>query len=193
MIKDSMEIVFEKSILPELGRINNKQKYLRVLKQLIDNRHANDDKGMRESQFEITDHPANHVLNKLIETNFVEVTLPLGDGMLIVDPINSRRELFNKQEFISDYFDRFKKHVSEDSTVRDIVMNTLNITSRQQLQKWLDTLDDQDTFNEYNSAVFALLENNVDVKIQGYGPLLWRHMAKYYNISAKTEKLLERG
>jgi hypothetical protein len=192
MLKTTVENVFEKNVLPELGRVNNKQKYLRVLRQLADNRHANDDKGLRESQLEIIDHPANHVLNKLAEKNFVEVTLPIGDGMLVVDPVGGKRELFHKQEFISDYFDRFRKHISEDSVARDIVMNILNMKSRQQLQRWLDALDDQDTFSEYNSVVFALLQNNVDVKIQGYGPLLWRHMAKYYNISDKTKKLLER-
>ncbi len=186
-----LEEVFENKIVPELGRVQKKEKYLGILSQLVANSAANSGRGIREAQLTDEVKPATHVLNRLAKNGFVEITLPIGDGTLIVDSINNIRALFNKRQFISDYLAKFRSHMGSDKQARQIAMETRQMTSKAEFDAWLNLLEDQDGFAEYNEVVFALVNQGVNLVSQKYGLLQWRKMAKYYNISDKMKDLLE--
>jgi len=191
MKTQKLKDVFEEKIRPKLGRIHNQEKYLKVLTSLTEKYKANKGKGIRAAEIVDELHPVNHTLNKLADAGFVEVTLPIGDGNLIVDPVNNKRELFKKSEMIDDYFAKFRSHLEEDQEAIEIAKEVLEIKNDWQMELWLNRLEEQENFKEYNLVVFKLLERGVEVQKYLYGPLLWRKMAKYYNISEKVKDLLE--
>lgn len=191
MNTQKMQQVFESDIKPQLGRIHKEEKYLNIVWQLANNLSANAGKGLREAQLTDEVKPATQALNRLADKGFVEITLPVGDGTLLVDHINNRRELFKKREMIEKYFINFKRHLEQNEEVRKIAMGVLHFNSEKELTDWVDLLEEQDSFDQYNFVVFKFLEKGVDIREQYYGPLHWRKMAKYYNISEKTKELLE--
>ncbi len=188
---EKLKFVFEKKIKPKLGRVQNQEKYFKVLIKLSENYTENDGKGIRAAEISEKLHPVNHTLNKLAEKGCVEVTLPIGDGKLIVDPLNNRKELFKKAKMIEDYYEKFRLHLEDDLEVREIAKKVLSINNDWQLNLWLERLEEQKDFCEYNQVVFKLLEHGIEVQKNFYGPLLWRKMANYYNISSMVKNLLE--
>lgn len=190
MKEQRLKELYEKKIRPELGRIRSNEKYLKIVLNLTQNSGANSGKGIRESQLPEDLKPATHVLKNLAGKGFVEITLPIGDGTLLVDPINNRRELFKKREMIDEYHDKFVAHMEEDSDAKEIVKKILELNETN-FMEWINSLEDEFDFTTYNQAVFGLLENGIELIDKGYGPLNWRKMAKYYNISDKTKKIIE--
>jgi len=191
MNRQKLQEVFEQKIKPELGRIRNQDKYLKIMLQLAENSSANKGKGIRESQLIEEVKPANNSLNRLADAGFVEITMPVGDGTLLVDSINNKIELFKKREMIEKYYANFQIHLKKDAEANEIAKEVLSINDDWKMEKWLSSLEEQEDFSEYNLVVFKLLEKGIDIKKYNYGPLNWRKMAKYYNISEKTKDLLE--
>lgn len=191
MDTQKLKQVFEKKIRPKLGQIQKEEKYLKVLLQLGERVDANNGKGIREAELTNEVKPATYILSNLARKGFVEITLPVGDGTLITDPINNRRKLFEKQEMITDYFDRFCRHLKNNEDSRRILLEKLGFDSEKELLDWAENLEDAEDFTLYNTAVFALLERGIEIREDGFGPLLWRKMAKYYNLSDKTKDLVE--
>ena len=186
-----LETVFNSEIKPQLGRIHKPKKYQNILWQLAENLSANTGRGLRESQLNEDVKPATQALNKLADKGFIQINLPKGDGTILIDPLNKRRELFNKQEMIQDYFDNLQRHISCNPAARQIMMDVLRLDSKRAIDEWLDTFGDKGEFDDYNAVISKLLENGIDLKTEGYGFLLWRRMAKYYRLSEKTRELLE--
>ncbi len=190
-MKQKIKNIFDSKILPDLGKIKSKEKYIHILTELALNSGANKGKGLREAQISEDLQPAKHILDKLADKGFVEITLPVGDGTMLNDPINNKRQLFNKQKMIEDYFERFRNHVSNDISIKETVKDILNLVSESELKDWLNSLDDKYDFKEYNQVVFGMLAKGHEIKIQGYGPLQWRSLAKFYNISEAVKNMLE--
>jgi len=191
MNMQKLKQVFEKKIKPKLGRIQKAEKYLKVVLQLGEKLDTNNGKGVREAELTNAVKPAAHVLNKLAKKGFVEITLPIGDGTIITDPVNNKRALFKKHEMIADYFERFNRHLENNEDSRKILLEKLGFDTEQELLEWAENLEDANNFSLYNTAVFTLLEKGIEIKEEGFGPLLWRKMAKYYNLSDKTKNLME--
>ena len=186
-----LQQVFQEEIKPQLGRIHKEEKYLNIVWQLAESSTANNGKGLREAQLTNEVKPASQALNRLADKGFVEVTLPVGDGTLLVDHINNRRELFKKKEMIDKYFTNFRRHLENNEKVREIAIQVLHLNSQSNLIDWIYSLEEQDNFDQYNLVVFKLLETGIEIRDQYYGPLHWRKMAKYYNISERIKELLE--
>ncbi len=191
MEKQKIQEVFSEQIKPQLGRIHKEEKYLNIVWQLAENASANDGKGLREAQLTDEVKPASQALNRLADKGFVEITLPVGNGTLLIDPINNKRELFKKQEMIERYFTKFRLHLDSSQEVQQIAMEVLHLNSERELNRWAESLEEQDNFERYNLVVFKLLERGIEVGKQFYGPMHWRKMSKFYNISEKTKTILE--
>lgn len=182
--------IFEKEVKPKLGNVQKEEKYLNILLELADNTTANSGKGLKKNQMS---DATTHTLNKLRDTKLIKVTLPAGNGKVLTDPINNRRELFKKSEMIQDYVERFRKHFQEECMISQIIRDKLHISSDKEIIEWVNRLDYIEKFKEYNDVIFGLLEMNIDIKSKGYGPLLLRNMAHYYNLSEEGKNIMIGG
>jgi len=193
MAKEKIKQVFEKKIEPRLGSVRKKEKYLEIVVELAAHSRENRGKGMRAANFSSNLIPVHHALKRLEKQKCLKVTLPAGDGMLLIDPINNKSILFNKRKVFDEYLKQLKNHLEKNQEAQRAVRNSLKLKDEEELAQLLKKIQTEFDIERFDAIVKAITSSNIDVKSKGYGRLLWKRMANYYRLSNDILEEIEKN
>jgi hypothetical protein len=189
-----IEHVFMENVLPQLQRkhgVHNVEKCKAIFVKIAQASAGNHPQGLRESALPQYLRPGHAYMDRLLkETDAVVVKKRPGDGWYYVDPINNKVYFANERwAVIQLYFDRLRKHISEETGPRGELAKAFNC-SVDQVDALISNIINNRDIQLFNRCVEILI-GRYDLRMRKYGYLNWRPQAQYLQISEYHRRLME--